>query len=140
MITLNAERQHIETFIVSFFPYIDMWKRTQINNLVGQPAQSLKYLSAVAINCILKEVQDKLRKKIINCKGHFLKIEFTDAQGVTLYQMLLNIPLSDARIHHITIVTTWIQLLDGQIITNKIYEENKIAGINAATTHYDYYE
>lgn len=131
MITLPTSRQYIETFIAEFFPFIDMWKRTQINNLVGQPAQGDKYLSVVAINCLLEEVQMKFRKKIINCVGQNLKVEFTNAQGVTLYKMLLNIPLSNSKPHHVAVVTIWIQLLDGQIITNKIYEENKIASIDA---------
>lgn len=140
MITLTTPRNYLESFITQFFPYIDMWKRTQINNLVGHDAQSDKYLSAVAINCLLDEVQNKFRKKITNCIGQDLKIDLTPAQGVTLYKMLLAIPLDSDKPYFVGIVTSWIQLLDGQIITNKIYEENKIARLDAASTYTDYYD
>lgn len=140
MITLHTPRQYVETFILTFFPFIDMWKKTQINNLVGEKAQSDRYLSAVAINCIIDELQNKFRKKILNCKGADLRIELSPAQGVILYKLLFNIPYDSEKPHFVAIFTSWIQLLDGQIITHKIYEENKIASVNAASSYHDYFE
>lgn len=137
MITLRTSRQFLESAVQAFFPYIDIWKRTKLNNVVSKSPQSDEYLSVLALNCVLDRVQDKMKKKLANTRSQEVKFEFTGDEGVVLYKTLLNLPLDREKPYYVGIVTNWIQQLDGQLITNNIYQQSK-ASIDAATSVADF--
>lgn len=120
MIILRTSRQYIETFIMAFFSYIDAMKKTKLNNVMHHNATSDEYLSVIALNAVLNEVQLKFRKKLVNTTSHNLRIEFTIPQGTVFYKTLFLIPLDKEKPHAVAVVTNWILQMDGQIINDKI--------------------
>src|SRR5687767_10100201 len=93
MITLKSSRTYVQVVKENFFPYINLYKKTRINNVAHHNIISEEYLSAVVINCLLSEIEQLLSKKLINTSGKNIKFDFTDAQGVLLYRTLIALPL-----------------------------------------------
>lgn len=125
MIQLRTIRQQVETVKDHFFPYINQFKQTRLNNVLNQNMASEGYLSAVVINCLLTEIETLFQKKLVNCKGHKIKFEFTDAQGVVLYKTLLHLPLPAGQVYMNMIRSEWLQLLYKQLIRNNLYQKIK---------------
>jgi hypothetical protein len=125
MITLHSSRQSVETAKTCFFPYINAYKQTRLNNLVGTTITSEEYLSALVLNCLLTEVEKLIERKLIMTSGQKMKFEFSDAQGVVLYKSLLALPLSADNIYLDRVRNEWIERLDQQIISNNLYQANR---------------
>jgi hypothetical protein len=109
----------------NFFPAINLFKQSRLNNLVNQNKTGEEYLSAVVINCLLTEIETLFIKKLVTTSSHKIKFQFTDAQGVVLYRTLLHLPLPAGQIYHDMIRNEWIQLLDQELILNNIYHNNR---------------
>lgn len=125
MILLRTCRQQVETARDYFFPYINHFKQTRINNVVSQNMASEEYLSAVVINCLLSEIEQLFLKKLVNTKGQKIKFEFSDAQGVVLYKTLLHLPLPAGQVYMNMIRSEWLQVLDQELISNNLYQKSK---------------
>ncbi|MGN6478312.1 MAG: hypothetical protein ACTHKV_13890 [Flavipsychrobacter sp.] len=125
MITLRTIRQQVEVVKDYFYPYINRFKQTRLNNVINQNMASEEYLSAVVINCLLTEIETLLTKKLINNKGFKIKFEFTDAQAVVLYKTLLNLPLPAGQVYMNMVRSEWLQLLDHELIKNNLYQNHK---------------
>ena len=85
MITLTAPRSYFLTARDHFFPYINLYKNTRLNNVANANVMSEEFLAALVINCLLTEIELLFKKKIINTTGHKIKIILTDAQAIVFY-------------------------------------------------------
>jgi hypothetical protein len=138
MIKLYTYRQYVETARDQFFPAINLFKQSRLNNLIDQSMTGEEYLSAVVINSLLTEIEALFIKKLITTTGHRIKFQFSDAQGVVFYRTLLHLPLPSGQIYHDMIRNEWIQLLDQELIRNKLYQKNKPVKTPASNKWQDY--
>jgi hypothetical protein len=125
MIILSSNRNFVKIFKEFFFPYINEYKRTRLINVSHLGTTSKEYLTAIAINCLLSEIEHCFDKKLINTTGPKIKLQFTDAQGVTLYQTLLNLPIPAEQYYLQSIRNTWIQDIDRQLLQQNLIQSAK---------------
>lgn len=126
MITLRTHRQYVETAVMYFFEYVELYKQTRLNNLAQKNLTSDDYLSAVIINCLLDEIEWMFDKKLVTTKSQKLKFEFTNAQGIMFYKTLLALPLPKDQVYFHQIRQEWLALLHQELTQLHIYEHNKI--------------
>lgn len=124
MITLSTTRHYAEAALHHFFPFINHLKQTRLNDVAHAKMVSKEYLHVVVINCLLDEIEHLFRKKLVNTKGGKIKLQFSDAQGVLLYQFLLNMPIDEKEIFQNMVRSQWLVDLDQAIIAQQIYQHN----------------
>jgi hypothetical protein len=122
MIILTSNRSYVFTVKRDFFSSINLYKQTWLNNVLHLGATSHEYLSALTVNSLLSEVESILEKKLINTTGHKIKFQFSDAQGIVLYQALLALPLSSNNMYYHLIRNQWIEILDKQLQQKRLYQ------------------
>ncbi|MFL5786728.1 MAG: hypothetical protein ACJ748_01635 [Flavisolibacter sp.] len=122
MIELRTTRHYTEAVRNHFFPYINLFKQTRLNNLAYKSLASEEYLSAIVINCLLKEIEDLLIRKLVTTKGYKLTFKFTPAQGVVLYKTLLALPIPSNQEYLNVIRSEWLQLIDQELIKQNLYQ------------------
>lgn len=125
MITLRTTRQEVETAISHFYPYINLYKESRVNNLTTTSLANEEYLSTLVINCLLTEIEWLFKRKLINTKGPKMKFEFSDAQGVVLYKTLIALPLPGEQMYLQLVRSRWLQALDQEIIANNLVHQPK---------------
>ena len=125
MITLRLPRHYIEVVILKFFPYINLYKQTRLNNVAHKSLVSQEYLIAVVINNVLEEIEALFQKKLFNSRSEKVKMEFSDAQGVLLYRTLLALPVDSSEIFQVMVLSKLIEDLDAELIRQQIYQRNK---------------
>ncbi len=125
MIPLHTPRQYVSAAAEHFFPYVELLKKTKLANVAHHDARSDEYLSAVAINCILAELQTAFHKKLHNTKAPMIKFEFTDAQGIVLFKTLCIFPTVD-KIYLQMIVSSWLQQLDQEMILIQVQHQSQM--------------
>ncbi len=108
MITLTSPRSYFLTAIDHFFPYIQLYKKTRLNNVANENVMSEEFLAALVINCLLTEIELLFIMKIINTTGHKIKITFTHAQAIVFYRTLMALPLPEDHVYFQLIVNGWI--------------------------------
>jgi hypothetical protein len=140
MIILSTTRQFVEVAVHSFFPYIDLLKQTKINNVAHKDPRSDEFLSVIAINCILSEIQALFHKKLFNTKSITIRLDLTIAQGIVLFKTLSHMPFDERKEYLMMIVSDWIFKLDKEMIRLHIHEQFRASKVNAASTEQDYYE
>jgi hypothetical protein len=125
MITLKTYREYVEAASIYFFPFINEAKRTRLNNLPGSNLSTEEFMSAVVINCIIKEIEDLFDRKLVTTKSDKIKFEFTDAQGVVLYKTLIHLPLPREQVYFNQIRQEWILIIDQELIRLNLYHNNQ---------------
>lgn len=123
MILLHTYRQDLETVRNYFFPYIKLWKQTNLNNIRDTNVQGGEFLSVVAINCLIDEIILLIEKKLINTVSQSQKIKLSDAQGVIFYRILIALPLPAEQFYFNVLRNDYILQLDQQLIEKKIYQQ-----------------
>lgn len=123
MISLSVYRQDIEAMDQFFFRYIEQLKETNLVNVAHHPVHSAEYLSVLAINCIIAELQKLIDKKLVNTSGPSQKIKLSDAQAVVFYKLLLALPLPTDAFYLNKLRNDLIEQLDGQLILQNIYAQ-----------------
>ncbi|HYC27335.1 MAG TPA: hypothetical protein VEB42_00950 [Chitinophagaceae bacterium] len=138
MIILRTTRHFVEAAKLSFFPYINLYKQTRLNNIAHKSLASEEYLNVLTLNCLLDEVEEMLTTKLASTQGPKINYKLSDAHGVVLYQVLLKLELPDE--HYISMVRcNWIEQLDQEIIRNGLYLLNapvKAVGPKASAADY----
>lgn len=125
MILLHTTRQYVKTVKDYFFPYINSYKDTRLNNVLHFSHISEEYLSAIVINSILTEIEQLFIKKLVNTTGAKIKFAFSDAQGIVLYKALLALPIPVDQYYLQKIRNEWVQLLDQQLLQNNLCQPVK---------------
>lgn len=123
MITLLTTRQDIEAMDRFFFRYVEHLKETNLVNVAHHPVHSAEYLSVLAINCIIAELQNLIDKKLLNTSAPSQKIKLSDAQAVVFYKLLLALPLPKESYYLHKLRNDLIEQLDGQLILRNIYAQ-----------------
>lgn len=116
MIILHTTREHVQTVKKYFFPYVNMYKETRLNNISNKSIGSEEYLSALTINCIISEIEALFEKKLINTTGIKIKFKLSEAQAIVLYRTLLALPLPGNQVYFHVVRNDWIETLHRQLI------------------------
>lgn len=124
MIHLSLYRQQVHDIMREFFPFIQMMQTTRLKNCAAASLHSPAFLSALAINCVQNEIMWHIKKKEINTSKEKIKLQFTEAQAVVLYQTLLELPIDSQKIHLCNLRNALVQILDKEITARKIYNLN----------------
>lgn len=122
MISIRAPRQEVETIIRYFFPAIDMYKRTRLQNLAHKEIISEEYLSAVVINALLDEVQTLINRKLVNTFSKKINVKMTEAQAAVFYKSLIALPLEPNQVYFQIIRNQWVDQLDQLLIRVGFYQ------------------
>jgi hypothetical protein len=121
MITLNTLRQKVELVRYVFYPVIEMTKRTALLNLRRLSADDSDTLSALVMICIIDEVKTIIDRKLINTKGHIIKLQLSDAQAIVLYKTLLRLPVDADKQYHNMVRNEWLMQLDKAISGQQLF-------------------
>lgn len=122
MIIIRSSRQELETILRIFFPVINMYRKTRLNNIMHKEIISEEYLSAVVINVLLSEVELLFNRKLINTFGKKISIRFSEAQAAVFYKALIALPVDQEHVYYNTIRNQWIVELDGMLIKIGFYK------------------
>lgn len=116
MLILKISRQHAEFAKSHIFNYVNMLKRSQLNNIAGAGKTSSQYLQVKVIHCLLDDAEMHFTKKLLMCNSKQITIKFSIATGIAFYRMLLTLPVleNDYYLNHVR--NNWIMILDQQII------------------------
>lgn len=123
MVYLKTYRQELEAARNYFFPFIRMWKQTNLNNARDSNIQSHDFLSAIAVNCIVDEILLMIEKKLVNTQSATMKLKLSDAQAVIFYRILIILPVPSEQFYFNQFRNGWIEQLDKQLIEKKIYQQ-----------------
>lgn len=126
MILLNTYRSYARAAKDYFFPYINLYKKSKVQNVARFSRVSEEFLTAIMLNCVLSEIELLFDKKLLNTSGSKIKFQFSDAQGILFYKTLMALPVPSDQYYLQKIANEWIQLLDQQIIRLGIYESQHI--------------
>lgn len=124
MIILRTTRHFVEAAKLHFFPFINLYKQTRLNNIAHKSLASDEYMQALLMNCCLDEAEEMLTRKLASTTKPTIKYEFSDAQGIALYQALLKLELPED-IYTGMVRSNWIMLLDQEITRSRLYLLNK---------------
>lgn len=140
MITLYTPRQFAEAAVVQLFPYAELLKTTRLNNVVHHDAMSEAFLSVLSWISTISEIQKIFKHKVLRTKAHFIRFEFSDAQGVELYKMLKQMPIDQNHDYLLMVRADWLNRIGKGL--EQLYMQNlsRISKVNAATTWSDYFE
>ena len=125
MITIKCSRQEAEVILQHFFPVINLYKQTRLNNVSHMDRLSEQYLGAVIINSLLEETERIFRNKVYSSAIKKFTFNFTDAQAVVLYKSLMVLPIDSAKIYFVVLRNQWIEALDQSLISIGLYEHEK---------------
>jgi len=121
MILITAPRSEAETILRHFFPVINIYKATRINNVAHMDRLSEEYLSALVINCLVTELEKLFQKQLVNTVREKIKFQFSDAQAVVLYKSFMAMPLDAEKVYYNIIRNRWIEVFNQQLYKTAFY-------------------
>lgn len=123
MIIIRSPRQDLEVLRDQFFPTINLYKDTRINNAAHLDRLSEQYFAAVVTNCLLTEVEIIINKKLVNTISKHLNIKFNNAQAAVFYRQLFVLPIDSKQFYLNMLRNKWIADLEQSLITIGLYQD-----------------
>lgn len=115
-ISISTTRHHLSYINTVFQTYVHHLKNTNLVNVANRQMLTEEFLMAKIVNSLLIDLEILFTKKLVSSFATKVKLNFTEAQAIALYKVLLGMPiLKDDHYCHM-VRQHWIEVLEKQII------------------------
>lgn len=113
--TIKTERQHFDCLNPILLNYLPMLQKTLMNNVSHCTKISSEYLNTRVMVSIVEELEYYFQRKQFT-KAQKFKLDFTEAEGIYLFKIIMDLPISAENIYTDRIRNLWLEQLNQQIL------------------------
>ncbi|MBC7509366.1 MAG: hypothetical protein H7320_11570 [Ferruginibacter sp.] len=119
---IKTERQQFDCMVCILLNYFPLLQKTLLNNIANCNKISSDYLNTRVMISIVEELEYFFQKKQFT-KAKKFKLEFTEAEGIYLFKIIMDLPINRENIYTDRVRNQWLEQLNQQIIYTLPYEK-----------------